>query len=252
MFKLIKWAFLSAVALVLLGFLFFGPRFFSYAGSSLRLIKGTVRQAVPMEFELRRARDLLEDLTPEIQAQIVAVAKEEVAVEELEKEIVRRRARTDGARASLAQLRDDLQESSLETSPVSYGNRVNELSRRFTGLTLAEKLLKGHEKVLAARKQSLAASVRTLREAQVRKIELEAAIEQLANQLRLMKYQKEAPLVTVDRSKLVEAEELVAELRKRCAVAERVLSCQTQIAPLAAPEVTENELLTQVDAYLGQ
>jgi hypothetical protein len=205
-----------------------------------------------MEFELRRARDLLEDLRPEIQAQIVAVAKEEVATEELEKEIVRQRARTDGARAALAQLRRDLEESPVETSPVAYTSRVNELSRRFSNLTLAEKLLKGHEKVLAARKQFLAESVRSLREAQVRKIELEAAIEQLANQLRLMKYQKEAPLVTVDRSKLVQAEELVRELRKRCAVAERVLSCQTHGVTPPVPAVTDTELLSQVDAYLDR
>ena len=52
-------------ALLILTFLF-GRDVASYIGTSLSSIRDAVRQQIPLEFELERARGLIADLTPEI------------------------------------------------------------------------------------------------------------------------------------------------------------------------------------------
>ncbi len=252
MIRMIKWTVAGVAGVALLGILLFGTDCFSYATTSYRAIRGTVKRAVPLDFELQRARDLLADLMPELQANVVLVAQEEVAVEELEKELHEGRRKLAVARASLKGLKEEL------TQPVSYlgesarrREAVVDLARRFSNLKLAEKLLEGKEKVLAARKQTLTTTVRSLKDAQIRKIELEADIERLEQEVRLLKMQRQAPAVNVDQSSLVKAERLVAELRKRLALAQKILISENLVVVPPEPQETEEELFSRIDEYLG-
>ena len=250
MFRLVKWSALGVAGAVVVGLVCFGTDCFSYATSSFRLMRGKVRNAVPLDFEIERARHLLADLVPELQAKVVVVAQEEVSVEELEKEIAGQRKQLEIARASIRRLKEGLVE------PVSYvGTRRNDavvdLARRFSNLKLAEKLLEGKEKVLAARRQSLDAAIEGLKDAQLRKIELEAEIERLEHEVRLVKLQNRTPPVTVDQSSLVKAERLVSELRKRLDLAQKVLATETMIAFPPQVEETEEELFERIDSYFA-
>jgi hypothetical protein len=250
MIKLAKRCITACALAVLIGVLCFGSGFLSYAGSSLRGLRRAVEQDVPVEVELERARDLLSGLVPEIQGQVVAVAREEVAVEAFGREVARRRAYMAGERRALEAAREE-----LGRKGGAGGNRavrVAELSRRFANLQLGEELLERHEKLLAARKQSLAALEQNLREAQIRKVELEALVEELTHRLRLMKFEEETLLVRVDTDRLDEVETLVSELRKRCTVAERLLAFSAgETVSTHVPRDAEAELLAKIDEYLG-
>ena len=55
----------------------FGWNAMSYVRTSIDGVKGAVQQAVPLEFEIRRARTMLNDLIPEVRKNMLAIAQEE-------------------------------------------------------------------------------------------------------------------------------------------------------------------------------
>ncbi len=254
MFKLIKWSALTVCGVAIVGTLVFGTDIFSYAGSSYKRLKENVKSAVPMEFEIQRARDLLSDLLPELQANVVTVAKEEVEVEELEKEISEQTKALEKAKTNVAWLRKQ-----IEIQPVVYtasgGERkekIQTLAREVEDLKLEEKLLEGKEKILTARKRSLNAAIQSLKEAQLRKVKLEAQIENLEHEIRLVKMQSHSPHINVDRSSLVKAEKLVNTLKKRLTVAQKIMTREIHLPAPTVEEKSEKELLCSIDSYLGK
>ncbi len=254
MFRMLKWTVVGLGGALVLGGLFFGTDVFSYASSSYRQLQSKVKSAVPIEMEIQRARDLLADLMPELKANVVLVAQEEVSVDELQKEITKERQRIVFAKDKLRGMKDG-----LTVQPVAYfegqvgrAQQVEALATQFERVRLGEKLMEGKEKVLNVRKRSLEVAIASLKSAQVRKIELEGEIERLEHEVRLMKLETQTPRVNVEQSSLVRAEKLVAELRKRLEVAQKVLSTGAVIdedPPM--PQVSEEDLVVKVNEYLG-
>src|SRR5262245_7106545 len=72
----------GAAALVLVGLLF-GKEGFSHVKTSLGWVRQSVRDSVPVEFEISRARQMIKDLDPEIHRNMHLIAKEEVEVKHL-------------------------------------------------------------------------------------------------------------------------------------------------------------------------
>ena len=85
----VKWGVMGTVGLGLLGGMLFGKDMISYVKSSAKGVRTVVKDSVPIEFELRRARDLLEEIIPEMQANIRLIAEEEVEVAALKGEIAK-------------------------------------------------------------------------------------------------------------------------------------------------------------------
>jgi hypothetical protein len=209
---------------------------------------------VPIELEIQRARDLLAELMPELKANVVLVAQEEVAVDELQKEIAKERQRVALAKDRLRGMNDGLaiQPVVCVEGQAGRAQQVEALATQFDRVRLGEKLLEGKDKVLTVRKKSLDVAIASLKGAQVRKIELEGEIERLEHEVRLMKLQSETPRVSVEQSSLVKAEKLVAELRKRLEVAQKVLSTGSVIdEEPTMPQVSEDELRSKVAEFLG-
>src|SRR4030095_2207859 len=85
--KGIKVAVLGTAAAAVVGGLVLGSDLGSYVKSSVRTVSTAMKDNVPVEFELRRARDLLDDILPEMQANIRAIAEQEVEIASLKAEI---------------------------------------------------------------------------------------------------------------------------------------------------------------------
>ena len=75
-------------ALLLMGLLF-GRDACSYVTTTVGWVKDSVRDSIPIEFEIERARKMLTELEPEIRRNMHLIAKEEVALERLEKQVER-------------------------------------------------------------------------------------------------------------------------------------------------------------------
>ena len=87
MFRCAKYLVAVLGVVVIGGFVVWGSSFPSYVRTSARAVKDSVQEQVPIEFELRRARDMIENILPELQGQVRTIAQEEVAISALKRDI---------------------------------------------------------------------------------------------------------------------------------------------------------------------
>jgi len=255
--KWIKIGALAGVGACLVGGVLFGRDVVSYVTSSARSVRTAVKDAVPIDFELRRARDLLEDIIPEMQANIRMIAQEEVEVAALEADIRQSGRRLDEQRTRIAKVRDLLaaQRVTYTLGGCQYTRQQlkEDLAGRFDRHKEAELVLASKHRLLDAREKSLHAAMQMLDRTRSRKVQLEGQIEGLASQFRLVKAASVGSRIEVDNSKLAQTEKLIRQIKKRLDVAERVLAHETQfVEPIPVDAIDETDLLAQVDEYLAK
>ena len=76
----LKWGGLFSSSLLMAGVFLLGTDLPSYITCSTNRVRRAVKESVPIDFELHRARDMLEQLIPEIHTKIRLIAHEEVEV----------------------------------------------------------------------------------------------------------------------------------------------------------------------------
>lgn len=255
--KSIKIGVVTVLGAALVGGVLFGEDLASYARSSAGAVRSTVKDAVPIEFELRRARDLLDEVIPEMHENIRAIAREEVEIAALEEDIADGRARLDEERGRIARLREMLETD--RTGFVLDGQRYErsyvreDMARRLERAQEAEEMLAAKDRLLNKRRESLRGTRQMLDRTRSRKMLLADRIEGLESQHRLVRAASVgSELEGIDDSKIAETEELVAQIKKRLDVAERVLAHESRFTqPIPVNAVNEEDLLERVDEYLS-
>jgi chromosome segregation ATPase len=255
--KTIKWTAIGATGLFIAGGVIFGREAFSYVHTGARSAQSAVRDAVPIEFELRRARDLVEQIVPEMHANIRLIAQQEVEIERLGEDIQRSQLALADEKQALAGMRDRL---SAANGQVSFENVTwtrqqfaQTLSTRLDSYRDAETALEGKKKLLSHRQESLAAAIAVMERMRSQKTQLESQIAQLETQHRLLQSVSAGSGLAIDDSKLAKTERLIAEIRRKLDVSERVLAHESRFAPMLAPAtVNEQALLGEVDELLGE
>ena len=255
--KWLKIGVLGTVGLSLAGGLIFGKDVVSYVRSSAKSVRTVVKDSVPIEFELRRARDLLEDIIPEMHANVRLIAEEEVEVAALRGEIAKCQGGLEDERTKIKTLR-----GSLETPQAQYcfsgrtytrGDVKADLAARFERLKEVELVLASKQRLLDSREKSLHAAMQLLEKTRNEKRILENKIETLASQYRLVKAASVGSQIQVDNGKLAQTEKLIAQIKKRLDVAERVLAHESRfIEAIPVDTVLEADLVAQVDEYFQE
>lgn len=242
---------LGAIAV---GLFVFGTDVFSYMTTSARSVRTSVKDAVPVEFELQRARDMIEQILPELQANIRLIAQEEVEIASLEKEIGRTSDDLVEQQRRIAQLRNQLDTSlvSFEIGPAHYTREqlTEKLAHRYNRFKESKVTLSGKQKVLEARRRSLAAAETMLDRAREQKAELEQKIEGLVAQHRLIQSSAVAVDLQVDGRRITKADRLISDIQKRLDVAQRVIARQSDFygPDTELTWVDEESLLAEIDA----
>ena len=250
----VKWGVMGTVGLGLLGGMLFGKDIISYAKSSAKGVRAAVKDSVPIDFELRRARDLLEGIIPEMQANIRVIATEEVEVAALKGEIAKQRDGLNDEQSKIKTLRVTLEQPQAQ---YTFAGRAytrddvkGDLAARFERYKESEVVVASKVKVLEAREKSLDAARQMLAKTTSEKRILESRIEALASQYRLVKAASVGSKIQVDNSKLAQTEKLIAQIQKRLDVAERVLAHESQfVESIPVDTVVEEDLVAQVDDY---
>src|SRR6185436_10860605 len=88
---MIKQAVYGVAALGALASFVFGRDVWSYARTWGNSVRQTVKKEVPVEFEVTRARELVENIVPDIRNVMHVIAEQEVDVEQLVAELARKR-----------------------------------------------------------------------------------------------------------------------------------------------------------------
>ncbi len=252
--KWIKLGVLSVAGLSLTGGLLFGKDAVSYLKTSASSVRTSVKNAVPIEFELQRAQNLLEQIIPEMHANIRLIAQEEVEVAGLKGDIVRSEQALEDHRTKICRLRDHLADGAptyrLAGFTYTRDQLTEDLSAAFDRYKEAEVVLEGKRRLLTTRERSLATAMQMLDRTRSQKVRLEDQIKSLESQYRLAKAAGAGSPLAIDSSKLAKTEKLITEIKTRLDVAERVLAHEARfVQTIPVDTIDEKELLRQVGEY---
>jgi chromosome segregation ATPase len=257
--KLLKYGTLTLVGGTIAGAVLFGHEAFSYIHSSARSVRMALKDNIPLEFELRRARDLVDDILPEMQANVRLIAQQEVEIDVAKGDIAADDKSLHEETARIQKLRENLgtAQTNFTFGDIKYTRQQlkQELARRFDRYKEAESTLAARRKLLEERQRSLAAAEQQLEQMRGRKAALEGQVEALAGQYRLVQAASGScnGNVQIDAGKLAQAEKLVAQIRQQLNVAEHVLAREAKFTqPIAIDVVDEQDLLSRVDHHLGE
>jgi TATA-box binding protein (TBP) (component of TFIID and TFIIIB) len=254
--KLLKILVIGGVVFILAGGLFFGKDLISYAYSSAKSVRTAVKNSVPVEFELTRARDLLDRIIPEMHANIRLIAQEEVEIAALKADIERNSDNLAEEKQKIAKLRNALD---VEQASYSFGDHKYtradlklDLSARFERFKEAELVFESKKRLMASREKSLQAAMQVLEQTRSQKTLLADKICALESQHRLIQAASVGSKINIDNSKLAKTEKLIAQIKKRLDIAERVLAHESLFVQTVPVDiVTEKELIAQVDEYFA-
>ena len=175
----------TVVSLGLTTLVLFGRDAASYVATTYHRLTSTVKESVPVDFQIDRAQAMVHDLEPEIRRSMHVIAKEEVAVEQLNTQIGTsdREGREGQGRhpASAGRPRPEQRRLSLRQPHVHADEVKQDLSRRFSRFKVSDDTLASlksmrdaREKNLDAAQQKLSAMINARRKLEVDVENLEA------------------------------------------------------------------------------
>ena len=254
--KAIKTVVLVGLGVGLVGGLLFGREAVSYFHSAVGSVRDVAKDNVPIEFELRRARDLINDIIPEMQANIRVIAQQEVEIANLKTDLVQSKKALCDEQGKIQKLREVLltQQTSYNLNGLNYSRIAvtDELSRRFDRYKEAEVILAGKQRLLENREKSLQAGIAMLEKTRSQKSLLENQIETLQGQFRLVQAAAVGSKLNIDHSKLAQTQKVLADIKKQLDVAERVLAHESKFAEeIKVDTVDEKELVASVDDHFA-
>lgn len=227
----------------------------SYVKTSYSGVAEAVKDTVPLDFEIRRARTMLNDLIPEVRKNMVAIAQEEAALGQLTDEIARQEKARDKDAADIIRLKNDL--ASADKKPLTYAGKTytveavrTDLQRRFERRKTGDETLENLRKMHAAREQSLRAAHDKMNGMIAAKKQLEVEIEQLDSRLKMVEAAQTTSSLCLDEGRLSQTKQLIASLKARLDVNERLVNAEIKpLDEIPVGEVAAQDIVEQVTAY---
>jgi hypothetical protein len=254
MFKKLVYVTGGTVLLLSLMALFFGRDACSYFSTTVGKVHQSVKDSVPIEFEIERARAMIKDLAPEIRRNMHLIAKEEVAVERLAKQIDKLESRLHKDRGNLMRLKSDLDsgQSTYSYAGRSYteGQVRTDLANRFERFKTNDSTAVKLHKVLAAREKSLDAARGKLEGMLAAKQQLEVDVANLAARLKMVEVAQTTSDFSFDDSHLARTKDLITDIRTRIDVAEKLVDANQAFheeIPLEEPD--ESDISDEIAEY---
>jgi hypothetical protein len=227
---MIRKMFLVGGGAVLVGVLLVGRDVFSYLRTSAGYVTDAVQESVPIEFQVDRARGMIQDLLPEVRKNMHVIAKEEVEVQRLDEQIAEGRTRLGKEKDQLLKLKGDLATGKSTLTYAGRGYTADEvrtdLANRFERYKTGEATLGSLTEIRNARQKSLAAARQKLEGMLASKRQLQVEVENLEARVQMIAAAKATSAYQFDDSRLGRVKELVTNLRSRLEVAEKLVNAE--------------------------
>jgi chromosome segregation ATPase len=248
---------LVSAGLVLVGLFVFGRHARSYVGTAAGWARDSVKESIPIGFEIDRARDLVKNLHPEIQKNMHVIAKEEAEVERLDQQVEQAETKLEKDKTELMRLKNDVASGKdvfhYAGRTYSVSQVKADLANRFERVKTTDATVDSLRDILAARKQGLEAGRQKLEAMLAAKRQLEAKIENLEARMKMVEVAQASSAYSFDDSQLGQVKELVDDLQTRIQVAEKLVSVEGSFhdqIPLDSPAA--DDIVDQIASYLGE
>ncbi len=254
---MIKKLILGTGVAVVLALVLVGRDALSYVRTSVGCVKDSVHNSVPIEFQIERARRMIKDLEPEVRKNMHLIAKEEVAVEQLHKQVSDLQGRLAKEEEELKKLHGDVKSGK---TAFEYGGRKytaeqvrTDLANRFERLKTAQATLKSLQDIHTARTKGLDAARQKLEGMLAARRQLRVDVENLEARLQMIAAAQTTSQYSFDDSHLGRVKELVSELRTRLDVAERLVGAEaTYSDEIPVDQAVPANIVEQISEYFGK
>jgi DNA repair exonuclease SbcCD ATPase subunit len=255
---MIKKLIVTSLAVGALGTFVFGRDMMSYVRTCGSSVRSVVKQEVPLDFEVQRAREMVENLVPDIHECVQMIAEQQVEIDYLTGEIASKEQAVDEQKSAILALRNELR-SGKQT--FSFASRTytpievkQDLEKRFRRFKAAEDALKRERQILDARTAAVEANQDKLNQMLSRKQELEVELAQLEARLKTVQAAESVSNLEFDDTRLARARKLIHQLNRQLDVRERVLDAEGKFTGLIPVEVgagNGEDVTSEIDEYFG-
>ena len=237
-------------------YLAFGTSAPSYVRTAFHRVRDNAKSSVPVDFDIDRARGEIASLEPAIKDNIENLARAQVEVEHLDREIVTIRTNLGSEKKVLTALRDSLNTGDFKLAgSVTYtADEVKaELKHRWDHFKQVGDLLKDKEETLKARQKAVVAARQQLAQMAAAKQALSTKLAGIEARLKMIQSTKESNEFNFDDSALARAKASVAELEKRLDVMARTAEMEGKYSDTGIPVIIEpgRDVLKEMDAEFG-
>ncbi len=251
---MIKKAVLVVIGLGVTTLVLFGRDAASYVATTYHKLTNSVQESVPVEFQIDRARQMVRDLEPEIRNSMHVIAKEEVALEQLNQHIDVNQEKTDKDKRDILRLQADLGENK---NTYRYASRTyssdevkQDLSRRFNRFKVADDTLGSMKQMRDAREKNLDAAQQKLAAMINARRKLEVDIQNLEAKRKLVEVAQASSEYVFDDSQLARCKELIGDIRTRLDVAAKLANADVTVdTEIPLDEATPSDITDQVAEY---
>ncbi|MBM4060058.1 MAG: hypothetical protein FJ265_03030 [Planctomycetes bacterium] len=227
--KTFKWMLLSGAVLGGAGFLFLGTAFPSYVSTMASSVRETVAGQIPIDLELKRAENLIGQIDPQIDGCNLDLARAEVELEELQQSVQRLEKLVGTEEKKLkvgARMLSGDGEGEVQLA-ADFGAR----RRVQVDLQRTKDSYVNNVAILKAKRALIDRQARAVEAARQHLIAVRSEREALEDQVRSLKTQQQqigalaasSQRFDLDSTALSQAKEVIAQVKKRLDVAQRML-----------------------------
>lgn len=243
----------GGAVLLLLGLLF-DRDVFSYAKTSLSWVRSSTRDAIPVSFELERARRMIKDLDPQIRRNMEVIAAREIELADYKKQLTDTDAVLAKGKGEILRLTGDLQRG--DTTFVYAGRNYSmkqvedDLRQRVDRYKGTEEFATKLRKIVAARESGVAAASEKLKAMQSARSQLEIEVANLEARLEMVRVAEASSAINVDDSQLARTKDLLKTIGSRIEVAEKLVAAEVKYPSQIDLEEHTNSSITEEVARL--
>lgn len=253
---MLKKAIVAGGAVALLSGLAISP-LASYTRCGVSWLSDSASDAVPLEWELKRARQMISDLKPEISNNAKRIAFEKIEVNRLAKQLGETEERLVKAQGDIERLTEDLEGGDQQytyagktyTSVQVREDLKNRFKRFKTRRATADKL----QQMLSARESTLSAAQQRMEEMLSAKSQLEVEVENLQARLGALRVAQTSSELSLDDSHLSQTRRLLDDIATRIDVEEETMAVDAEyFSGIDLDEESDEDLLDDIASYFDE
>ncbi len=234
----------------------FGTPAPSYVWTAVHRVRDNVKSQVPVQFEIDRAREEINNLEPAIKDNIDNLANAMVEVDHLDRKIVAKRANLGDEKKILTALRESLNTGDFRlTANVTYtADEVKgELKSRYDHYKQVGEQLKDMEDTLKAKQKAVVAARQQLAQMSAAKQALLTKLSGIEARLKMIEATKQTNEFNFDDSSLSRAKATVLGLEKQLDVMAKRAEMEGKYSGSTIPVIVEpgRDVVREIDAEFG-
>jgi len=237
-------------------FLVFGTSAPSYVRTAFHKVRHNAKDAVPVQFEIDRARDEIAAMEPAIRDNIEMLARTEVEVKHLDDEITADRATLTEEKKAILAWADHLKSGDYRLAghvPYTADEVKAKLTHKWDHYRNFSKIVADKEAALRHKQETVIAARKQLEDMVAQKRALATKLESIEAHLKTMEARGSGNEFEFDASALTRAKASVADLERRLEVMERKSEMEGQFTDVGMPPTADEsrDVVKEIEDELG-